>query len=163
MSCFEWRTLKSLLQCLRHKQYPPSISLIYATFQPASTVSCSPYGGLFWCIRHAWPPLWSSGQNSWLQIQMSGYNSRRYHIFWEVVGLEWGPLSLASTTEELLWRESSASGLENWENCKGESLYWPRDTLYSQKLALTSPTSGGRSVSIDRSRTEATEFGCSST
>jgi hypothetical protein len=28
----------------------------------------------------------------------------------------------------------------------------------SQKLALTSPTSGGRSVGIVRSRTQATEF-----
>jgi hypothetical protein len=31
-------------------------------------------------------------------------------------------------------------------------------TLYPQKLALTSPTSGGRSVGIVRSRTKATEF-----
>jgi hypothetical protein len=30
--------------------------------------------------------------------------------------------------------------------------------LYPQKLALTPPTSGGRSVVIDRSRTQATEF-----
>jgi hypothetical protein len=30
--------------------------------------------------------------------------------------------------------------------------------LYTQKLALTSPTSGGRSVSIVRSRTKATEL-----
>jgi hypothetical protein len=35
---------------------------------------------------------------------------------------------------------------------------WPRGTLYPQKLALTSPTSGGRSVGIVRSRTQATEF-----
>ena len=30
--------------------------------------------------------------------------------------------------------------------------------LYRQKLALTSPTGGGRSVGIVRSRTKATEF-----
>jgi len=30
--------------------------------------------------------------------------------------------------------------------------------LYPQKLALTSPTGGGRSVGIVRLRTEATEF-----
>jgi hypothetical protein len=30
--------------------------------------------------------------------------------------------------------------------------------LYPQKLALTSPTSGGRSVGIVRSRTKAMEF-----
>jgi hypothetical protein len=38
-------------------------------------------------------------------------------------------------------------------------LRWPRDTPYPQKLALTSPTSGGRSVGIVRSRTKVTEFG----
>jgi hypothetical protein len=34
----------------------------------------------------------------------------------------------------------------------------PRDTLYPQKLALTSPTSGGLSVGRVRLRTKATEF-----
>jgi hypothetical protein len=28
-----------------------------------------------------WPPLWSSGQSSWIQTQMSGFDSRRYQIF----------------------------------------------------------------------------------
>jgi hypothetical protein len=37
-------------------------------------------------------------------------------------------------------------------------LRWPRNTLYPQKLALTSPTSGGRSVGLVRLRTKATEF-----
>jgi hypothetical protein len=38
----------------------------------------------------------------------SGFDSRRYHIFWEVVGLERGPLSIVSITEELLeWKSSS--------------------------------------------------------
>jgi len=32
--------------------------------------------------------------------------------------------------------------------------------LYPQKLALTSPTGGGRSVGIVRKRTKATEFVC---
>jgi hypothetical protein len=40
----------------------------------------------------------------------------------------------------------------------GESLRWPRDTLYPLKLALTSPTRSGRSVGIVRLRTQATEF-----
>jgi hypothetical protein len=39
-----------------------------------------------------------------------------------------------------------------------DSLRSPRDTLYLLKLALTSPTSGGRSVGIVRLRTKATEF-----
>jgi hypothetical protein len=33
-------------------------------------------------------------------------------FFWEVVGLERGPLRLVSTVEELLERKSSGSGLE---------------------------------------------------
>jgi hypothetical protein len=53
-------------------------------------------------MRHERPLLWSSGQSSWLQIQRPGFNSLRYQIFWEGVGLEWGPLSLVSTIEELL-------------------------------------------------------------
>jgi hypothetical protein len=48
------------------------------------------------------PPLWSSGQSSWLQIQRSGFDFRSCQIIGEVVGLERGPLSLVSTTEELL-------------------------------------------------------------
>jgi hypothetical protein len=41
-----------------------------------------------------------------------------------------------------------------------DPLRWPRGTLFPQKLALTSPISGGRSVGIVRSRTQATEFVC---
>jgi hypothetical protein len=33
-----------------------------------------------------------------------------------------------------------------------------KDTLYPKKLALTSPTSGGLSVGVFRSRTQATEL-----
>jgi hypothetical protein len=42
-----------------------------------------------------------------------GSDSRRYHIFWKVVGLERGPLSLVSTIGEILERKSSGFGLEN--------------------------------------------------
>jgi hypothetical protein len=52
-------------------------------------------------VQLFWPPLCSSGQSSWLQIQRSGIDSRRYQIFWEVVGLERGPLSLVSILEEV--------------------------------------------------------------
>jgi hypothetical protein len=44
-----------------------------------------------------------------------GFDSRRYRICWEVVELERGPLYLVNTTEELLGRKSSGSGLENRE------------------------------------------------
>jgi hypothetical protein len=100
-----------------------------------------------------------------LVVRVLGYRSKgpgsdswSYPIFWEVVGLEWGPLSLASTIEELLERKSSDSSLEIWEYGHGDWLCWPRNTFYPQKLALASPKSGGRSVSIVRSQTKATEF-----
>jgi hypothetical protein len=54
------------------------------------------------------PPLWSSGQSSWLQIRRPGFDSRHYQKRNEVVGLERGALSLVSTTEELLDRKVAA-------------------------------------------------------
>jgi hypothetical protein len=71
------------------------------------------------------------------------------------VGLKRGPLSLVSTIEVLLGRNSSGYGLEVWEHGRGDPLRWLRDALYPQKLVLTSSTSGGRPV---RSRIKATEF-----
>jgi hypothetical protein len=94
------------------------------------------------------PPLWSSGQSSWLQIQRSGFDSRYYQIFWEVVGPQRGTLILVSTTQKLLGRKSRGSRSRN-------SRIQP---YYMQTLALTSLTSGGRSVGIVRSLTQATEF-----
>jgi hypothetical protein len=102
--------------------------------------------------------LWSSGQSSWLQIQRSGFDSLRYQIFWEVVGLERNPLSLVSAIEELLERKISGSGLESREYDRRNPSRSPRGTLYPQKMALTSPTSGCRPVDIVRSRTQAMEF-----
>jgi hypothetical protein len=43
----------------------------------------------------------------------TGFDSRRYQIFSEVVGLERDPLSLVRITEELLEEKSSDSGLGN--------------------------------------------------
>jgi hypothetical protein len=74
------------------------------------------------------------------------------------VGLERGQLSLVSTIEELLEKKGSGSGLESREYGRSDPSRRPRGTFYPQKLALTSPTSGGRSVSIVSSRTQATEF-----
>jgi hypothetical protein len=71
------------------------------------------------------------------------YESRCYQIFWEVVGLEWGPLSLASTIKELLGRISSGSCLETRKYGHMDLLCWPHNTLYRQKLTLTSSTSDG--------------------
>jgi hypothetical protein len=49
------------------------------------------------------PPVWSSGQSSWLQIRRPGFDS--WHYQKKVVGLE---LSLVSATEELLDRKVAA-------------------------------------------------------
>jgi hypothetical protein len=71
------------------------------------------------------------------------------------MGLERGPLSLVITTEELLGRKSSGSGLEIREYCLRDPSRLPRGTVSPQKkkLALNSPTSSGRLVGIIRSRT----------
>jgi hypothetical protein len=59
-----------------------------------------------------WPPLWSSDQRFWLQIQRSRVRFPALLDFWQVGGLQRGPLSLVITTEELLEKRSSGSGLE---------------------------------------------------
>jgi hypothetical protein len=55
------------------------------------------------------------------------FDSRRYQIFWEVVGMERGPLSLVSTIEELLGRKSSGSGLKIREYGRRDPSHWLRD------------------------------------
>jgi hypothetical protein len=85
-------------------------------------------------VEESRPPVWSSGQSSSLQIQRSGFDSRRYQIFWEVVGLERSLLSLVTTTEELLERSSSGPGLENRDNGRRNPPRWPCDTPLSGKF-----------------------------
>jgi hypothetical protein len=63
---------------------------------------------------------------------------------------------------KLFDRKSTGSCLGNREYGRRDSSRWPRGTLYPQNLALNSLTSGGRSVGIVRSRTQATEFSCTS-
>jgi hypothetical protein len=82
----------------------------------------------------SWASLWPSGQSFWLQIQRYGFDSRRYHIFWEVVGPERGPLSLVSTTEELFGKKSSGSGLESREYGRRDPPHCPRGTPLSAKV-----------------------------
>jgi hypothetical protein len=53
--------------------------------------------------------------------------------------------------QRLQSKKTEINGPEN-------SLRWTRNTLYQQKLALTSQKSDGRSVGIVRLRTKATEF-----
>jgi hypothetical protein len=74
------------------------------------------------------------------------------------MGLERGPLGLVITTEELLERKNSGSGLESRDyGCRDPSR-WPRGKFYPQKLALASPTNAGRPVGLVRWRAQAKEF-----
>jgi hypothetical protein len=70
------------------------------------------------------------------------------------VGLQRGPHSLVCTIEDLLDRKSSGSGLESREYGSRDPSHWP----LSSNSAPISLTSGGRSVGIVRSRTQAKEF-----
>jgi hypothetical protein len=101
------------------------------------------------------PSLWSSGQSSWLQIQRSG----RFPALPDS-----GSGTGSTQPREYNWgatwkkKKSSSSGLKSREYGGRDPSRWPRGTLYPQKLGLTSPTSGGRSIGIVRSRTQDTEF-----
>jgi hypothetical protein len=102
-------------------------------------------------------PLWSSGQSSWLEIRRPGVDSRHYQKK-NVVGLERGPLSLVVTTEELLDRKLAASVYKIENTVVGIRHDDHVAPSIDKKLAITSPTSGGRSVGIVHSRTQTMEF-----
>jgi hypothetical protein len=75
------------------------------------------------------------------------------------VGLEPGPLSLVSITEELLGTNSIGFGLENQDyDSRGSAALTTQHPSFLETLALTSLTGGSRSVSIFRSRTKVTEL-----
>jgi hypothetical protein len=75
-----------------------------------------------------------------LVVWVPGYRSRgRGSIpgatgFYEILGLERSPLSLVSTTEEVLERKSSSSGLEIREYGRKDPSRWLRSTLLSAKF-----------------------------
>jgi hypothetical protein len=148
--------------CYVEESRPPLWSSGQSSWLHNGDVLCFLWGTNYWIYicyeEESRPPLWSSGQSSWLQIQRCGFDSRRYQILWKVVGRDRGPISLVSTSEELLGRKSSGSGLENRDYGRGDPLRYYVTHFYPQKLALTSQTSGGRSVGILRSRTKVTEF-----
>jgi hypothetical protein len=66
--------------------------------------------------------------------EVPGFDSRRYHIFWEAVGLVRGPLSPCESKWGATWKKSSGSGLENRLTTVGDPPRWPRDTPLSTKV-----------------------------
>jgi hypothetical protein len=74
------------------------------------------------------------------------------------VGLDRGPLSLMSITEELLEWKISGSGSRKHRLTAVGIRCTDHVTPLSANLTLTSPTSGGRSIGLIRLRTKVTEF-----
>jgi hypothetical protein len=119
----EWRCIVlpmryelNLCMFCRRESRLPLWSSGQASWLLNGDVLCFLWGTNWICVcyvEESRPPLWSSGQSSCSQTQRSGFDSRNYQIFWEVMGLERGPLSLLSTIEELLGIKRSCSGLEN--------------------------------------------------
>jgi hypothetical protein len=87
------------------------------------------------------PPLWSSGQEFLATDPKVRVRFPALPDFVKSSGSGTGPISLMSTTEELLERENSGSGLEIRDYGRGGSA--ALTTRHPQKLALSSPTSGG--------------------
>jgi hypothetical protein len=74
------------------------------------------------------------------------------------VDLERGSLSLVSTTEELLDRKVAAPVKKTENTAVGICHADHVAPSIRKKLAIISPTSGGRSVGVVRSRTQIMEF-----
>jgi hypothetical protein len=80
-----------------------------------------------------------------------------HHIYLLITFLLYFPLFLSLFPYFSLFLPSSPLYLpvkKTEINGRGDPLRWPSDTLYPQKLALTSLTSDGRSVGIVRLRTK---------
>jgi hypothetical protein len=158
--CFLWGT-NWIHICYVDENRPPLWSSGQSSWLQNGDVLCLLWGTnwIYICyVEESRPPLWSSDQSFCLQIKRSEFDSRRHQIFCEAVGLEWGPLSLVSPFEELLETKRSGSGLETRDYGAGICRADYTTPFYTQKLALTSPTSGDRLVGIVGSRTQVTEF-----
>ena len=108
------------------------------------------------------PPLWSSGQSFWLQIQRSRVRSPALPDFLSSSGSGMG----STQPREVNWgsylNEKSGGSRSRKQRLTavGTRCADHVTPLYPQKLALNSPTGCGCSVGIVRVRTKATEFVC---
>jgi hypothetical protein len=85
--------------------------------------------------------VWSSGQSFWLHIQRAWFDSRRYQIFWEVVGLERSPLSLVGTIEELLRRSAFVNKPMNFRVLQNEGNLLLSERILTSQDGLSSTES----------------------
>jgi hypothetical protein len=101
--CFLWG-LNWMYICYVEESRPPLWSSGQSSWLHNGDVFCFLWdmNWIYICyVEESRPPLWSSGQSSWLQIQTSEFDSRHYQIFWVVMSLEQGPLSLGYRTRDL--------------------------------------------------------------
>jgi hypothetical protein len=96
------------------------------------------------------PPLWSSGQSSWLQIQRSRVRFPALQDFLSSSGSGMGSLSPMSTTEELFGRNNCSSSLETRK--------YSHNTLYPQKSGTNFANKWWSLSRLFYSSTKATEF-----
>jgi hypothetical protein len=133
------------LACVITRPHPGFSSLQRSFYHSAEHLWCCSYSYIAMDINLSWC-VWT------MPAHMPALNHLFQHLLW---ALSWGTWYIQHKITL-----ASHIGLEIWEYGCGDLLWWPRNTLCSQKLALTSPSSGGCSVGIVRSRTKATEFVC---
>jgi hypothetical protein len=110
-----------------------------------------------------WPPLWSSSQSFWLHIQRSRVRFPALPNFLSSSGSRTGstqPREPPEVNWGATWLKKSSGSRSRKQRLTavGTRCADHVTPLYPKKWALTSPTGGGRSVGIVRSRTKATEF-----
>jgi hypothetical protein len=148
--CFLWGT-NWIYICYVEESRPPLWSSGECSWLHNGDVLCFLWGTNWIYISYveeSRPPLWSSGQSSWLQIRRPGFDSR--HYLKKSSGSVTGSTQPREYNWGATWYKSSVSCLENREHGSRDPSRWPRGTLYPQKLAITLPTRGGRSVGIVR-------------
>jgi hypothetical protein len=102
----------------------------------------------FWHSRRG-PPLWSSGQSSWLQILKSRVRFPALPHFLRSSGSGTGSTQPREDNWGATWMKKVAASVKKDELTAVGICCAEHATLsIRKKLTLTSPTSGGRSVGI---------------
>jgi hypothetical protein len=84
-------------------------------------------------VTCVWPPLWFSGQSSWLKIQKSRVRFPTLPDYLWNSGPWKGPLSLMRTVEELLEWQVAAAAWKTEINNSRDLLRWPCNTFVALK------------------------------